>query len=156
MNKFIIKSWIIILLIIAFQGCSDTEVKVDREGRGAGREKDTEFEEPEEIEVPDFEYQGASYRSPFSRESGQPPGGEDGSRELQSINPEMLTVSGMIEEAGTKYGLLSGSDGFLMVKNGRIYNDDNEEIPGVSAVIKEDNIVIITDADTTYELPIPE
>lgn len=157
MNKYVIKNWLIVLLlIIFFQGCSESGVKVARERRGSGQKDDIEIEEPEEIEVPDFEYKGSSYRSPFSKESKQPQRAEGESQDLPSINPEMLTVSGIVEESKTKYGLLSGSEGFFMVKNGRIYNEDNKEIPGVSAVINENEIVIITDADTTYELPIPE
>ncbi|MGM0441383.1 MAG: hypothetical protein ACQEQC_03075 [Elusimicrobiota bacterium] len=158
MNNYIFKNWAVAAaLVVFFLGCGDSEVKVTRNSRGTAQQKNVKIEKPEKIETPDYEYKGIKHRSPFSKKggTGRSSGGTSGTN-IPGINPERLIVSGVMEDTKDQYGMLTGPDGFFMVKDGRIYNEDGKEIPGVAAIIKNQKVVLITDENTTYELPIPE
>lgn len=106
-------------------------------------------------------YGGGKYRSPFALSQKSTEGGSINLNfrtkpgEIQ-IEPESLKVTGVILGDKGKYAILSGSADFYIVRDGRLFSYDEVEIPGIAAVIKDKVVILITDDNTTYELPIPQ
>ncbi|MDA3793445.1 MAG: pilus assembly protein PilP [Elusimicrobia bacterium] len=158
MKKIIIYSAAVIVFASGLTGCGgEDKAKTVKRTK---KSKEVKIEKPEEITVPEFTYTADKYRSPFSqsmvRRSRPAATVSKDSGDAQKFSPESLTVTGVFSDNQGKYALLSGAGAYFVVKNGRIYNDDDEEEPGVAAIIKEDKIILITDEDTMYELTIPE
>ncbi len=158
MKKIILYSSAAIFLSAVISGCGgeDKTQKMER----VKKSKEVKLEKPEEIKVPEFTYTADKYRSPFSqsmvrRERPVAAVSED-KEGTQKFSPESLTVTGVFSDSKGKYALLSGAGAYFVVKNGRVYNEDNEEQPGIAAIIQEDKIILITDKDTRYDLTIPE
>lgn len=112
-----------------------------------------------EIEAAKYKYEGLKYGSPFSpskRASSitEKTTSGDGAKSIES--PESLIVTGLFTDKEGKYAILSGVGEFYIVKQGRLYNEDEHEMPGIAAIIKESKIILITDEDKMYELPVPE
>lgn len=110
-------------------------------------------------EAAKYKYEGLKYGSPFSP-SGRVTSAkkitaeQEGTKVIES--PESLKVTGLFTDKEGKYAILSGVGEFYIVKQGRLYNEDEHEMPGIAAIIKESKIILITDEDKMYELPVPE
>ncbi len=155
-NKEYINLTAAVILTLFLTGCIEPDLEIEQDPLQARAGQKREIEQPEKIEPPDYNYEGLKYRSPFLKRDEIGPRLASESKTIMGIKPERLTVTGIMEDPENKFGLLSGPAGFFMVKDGRIFNDDNKEIPGVAAIIKEQEIIIITDDDSTYALPVPE
>ena len=145
----------IILAGWIFFGCGDDEVIQPPAQR---IRKERTIQKPEEIEETIHKYTGAKYRSPFlpagvAREMARidTPVGD-----IPAISPEGLRVTGYFSDKKERYAILSGAGEFYIIKQGRLYDENENEVPGIAAIIKEDKIILITDKDTMYELPVPE
>jgi len=146
---------IFIFLVLTLYGCGSGNVQPRRP---IGRPRKTKFEKPEEITVPEYTYGGIKYRSPFSASGAAGssaryvPSGE----QTIEINPESLKVTGFISDSRQRYAILSGPGEYYIVKQGRLYNEDEKEVPGVAAIVKENKVMLITDKNTVHELIIPD
>lgn len=168
MRKKVLNIILLYLVILFLTGCSG-EPQQTRRIRIAGKKskKSDEIEKPKEIKVTKHEYNGSKYRSPFSvssvgaspvvsRKSSADTASSDGVT-LSIQDPGSLKITGVFthkEDEG--YYIVSNPNEFYIVKKGRLYNGEEEEIPDIAAVIKKDKLILITDENKTYELDIPE
>ncbi|MFW6134265.1 MAG: hypothetical protein ACOC5R_01660 [Elusimicrobiota bacterium] len=144
----------ILIFVILLSGCGGDEVEV----RGKiPKPKKQKIQRPEEIKTPQYNYRGARYRSPFSPSYSGTGGVSSGGMDQKSmVSPESLKVTGFFSDSQGKYAILSGAGQFFFVRRGRVYNEDEEELPGIAAVVKSNKIILITDQNTMHELPLPE
>ena len=66
-----------------------------------------------------------------------------------------LAISGVFADSSGSFAMLTGPNKAFVVKNGKMYDENGEVIPGVSALITQNNI-ILSAGDEEYELPIPQ
>ncbi len=151
-NKSTLKFLILFSAGLFFYGCGGEDILEQTKVR-VRRPQRIKFEKPPEIEIKEYKYTGMRYRSPFL------PDGTaraiDAAAE-HHINFDELKVTGYFSTKKERYVILSGVEEFYIVKQGRLFNENEEEVRGVAAIIKEDKIILITEKDTIYELAIPQ
>ena len=109
---------------------------------------------PPEIREPErYTYAGTRYRDPFarSRVSAYRADGDT----TPALNVDGLRVTGYIKGRFEKFITVSGPGGSYVIKNGRVFDEEDQEIPGVAAVIRDEKVTLITGKDTVYELALP-
>ncbi len=120
------------------------------------RQREREPQAPEEIKhMTDYSYGGNIYRDPFLRPGARRVRARPDD-EIPIPDPEQLAVRGVFTSGSDKYVLLSGTVDEYLIRNGRIYDSREREVPGIAAAVREESILLFTDNDTVYEFPVPE
>lgn len=101
---------------------------------------------PQKLPIVSYEYQGDRYRDPFIPLGGRAAG--TGRGEL--IIPQLgaLALKGIIADQQKKVALIVGGGGVFVLKDGKLYDNRNRLIRGISGVVK-DRSVILTGPDRT-------
>jgi Tfp pilus assembly protein PilP len=136
----------LLMAIILVSGCGGQTKQPVRRVRKIKKIKDEKIEMPKEFEQERHEYQGGRYRSPFSESAvSVAPATEAESMDFKAAlkisSPENLKVTGFFADKAGEYVILTGVSEFYVVKHGRIYNEDGDEVPDIAAIIKKDKRV---------------
>ena len=147
--------FIIIILVFVFTGCSRRD-----DGLPPARRRAPDLdqiEEPDAIKIPEYTYAGINYRSPFTPQAGSrrryaAPGA---GRTRSEVNLDSLIITGIISGRDSKYAILASGDEYYIARDGLLLDEDEEEVPGVAAVVKEDEIILIDSEGRTVEIEAP-
>jgi Tfp pilus assembly protein PilP len=106
-------------------------------------------------EPPVYRYSGDRYRDPFIPLAGQ---GAYFSENEESAIPNIasLTLKGIIGEGKTKIALISGAGSTYILKGGRLYDNRQRQIKGITGAIKTDSVIMIAPDKTVKELKLRE
>ena len=106
-------------------------------------------------ETPRYFYPYASKRDPFAPLVGSAgyAGSSSGSQGLSSGELTNLELKGILRDRKGKVALISASDGEAFVlRSGRIYDKKNRIVSGISGIIKENSVILISQNRTVTEL----
>lgn len=114
-----------------------------------------EVSPPPEIPMMErYTYPGEQNRDPFRR-SAVPRRTEEDTGVFQIIDFTSLRIAGLLTGPLGNYALISGRGESYIARSGRLFNEDDLEVPGVSVVFSEESLLLITDDNDIYELDIP-
>ena len=144
------KSSLLIIALAALCGCGGGGEYVPPTRMPRKREAQAPREIPE---MSGYTYTGMKHRDPFVRSSAV--SGARSQATAASLNFEMMRVTGYISGRDGSFVTFSGPDGSYLAMNGRIYDDEDQEVPGVAIVVQNEKLMFITDNNTVHELVIP-
>ncbi len=152
--------FLILVIGITLCACGREQQRTREVKRTVKKTKKQKIVKPEKFEAVGYKYEGLKYGSPFSpskRVSSMTEKIVPNHQVSETIeNPESLKVTGVFSDKKERYAILSGINEFYFVKQGRLYNEDEKEMPGIAAIIKKDKVILITGENKMCELPIPE
>ncbi|MBN2406704.1 MAG: hypothetical protein JXJ19_03305 [Elusimicrobia bacterium] len=130
--------------------------KNTRSGEAAAKENKLQV-----LEMPDYKYTGAKYKSPFipKRKGASSTVAISGSNkpiQISDVDTDILKVTGYFSDSEGAYAILSGGEVFYIAKKGRLYTEDDVAVVGAAAVIKKDKVLLISEDNTIYEYSIPK
>jgi hypothetical protein len=96
-----------------------------------------------------YNYYGEKYRDPFV-----PLIGEARSDQTTDRPPAIasLILKGIVQDSNGRMALITGGVSSYILRGGRLYNDRNHVVKGLSGVIKTDSVVIIGSDRTIREI----
>lgn len=166
-RKLVLKILLVLFAGILVVGCGEktkkstgsrNRIRKSRKKKSSKKKGDKAEQKPL-VEVIPVNYKGTKYRSPFSPK-GRGAGGISTVKSSDSstsvFSPDNLSVTGVFQDKNERNAILTSPDGYYIIKKGRLYSEDNNEVPAIAAIIKDDKIVLITNENTMYELKIPE
>ncbi len=109
----------------------------------------------EKAEPPRYFYPYASKRDPFAPLAGGPAGmgNSAAGKGLEKGELTNLELRGIMKDRKGKVAFISSTDGEpFVLRSGRIYDRKNRIISGVSGIIKENSVVLISSNRTMTEL----
>ena len=92
---------------------------------------------------------------PMPRPEARPPAPKPAAPKARHAYLGELKISGVFSDSAGATAILNGSGGSYEAKNGKLYTNSGEAVPGVSAQIKQKTIVLSA-GEEKYELPIPD
>lgn len=114
----------------------------------------TPEEPPKKLEFPKYFYPYLDERDPFAPLLAGSGTGRPGSMTLMQ-NFGNLELKGILRDRGGKVAIIGTSSGEnFVLKSGRIYDQRNHIVTGVTGIIKEGSVVLITSNRTVKELPL--
>lgn len=109
---------------------------------------------PEIPEMLSYTYPGGSNRDPFRRSAARRPLPTD-AEVMPIADFSGLQVTGLISGPLGNFALISGQAENYLARSGRLFNDDDQEVPGVSVVFRDEVIILISEDNEIYELKVP-
>ena len=105
-------------------------------------------------ETPRYVYPYASMRDPFTPLAGGAASvGSSASQDMSNGDLGNLELKGILRDRKGKVAMISASDGeFFVLRSGRIYDKKNRIVSGISGIIKENSVVLISQNRTVTEL----
>ncbi|MGM0567680.1 MAG: hypothetical protein ACQESB_00515 [Elusimicrobiota bacterium] len=148
--------FIIIILVFAFAGCTSND-----DGLPPARHKPPDLdkiEEPEKIKIPEHTYAGTKYSSPFTPQAGSRRryASSEVGQGRSEVSLDSLVITGIISGSDSKYAILSSGDEYYIARDGLLLDEDEEEVPGVATVVKEDEIILMDSGGRTVEIEAPQ
>ncbi len=114
----------------------------------------TPEEPPKKLEFPKYFYPYQEERDPFVPLLAGSGSGRPGSMSLMQ-NFGSLELKGILRDRGGKVAIIGTASGDnFVLKSGRIYDQRNHIVNGVTGIIKEASVVLITSNRTVKELPL--
>ncbi|NLB35552.1 MAG: hypothetical protein GX817_07070 [Elusimicrobia bacterium] len=99
-------------------------------------------------------YPGSSGRDPFRRSTARRARSED-SKALPIADFSSLKITGIISGSLGNFALISGPSEGYIARSGRLFNESDQEVPGVSVVFRDELIILISEDNEIYELNLP-
>ncbi|OGR87679.1 MAG: hypothetical protein A3A86_04835 [Elusimicrobia bacterium RIFCSPLOWO2_01_FULL_60_11] len=108
------------------------------------------------METPRYSYPYSSKRDPFTPLAGSAAalaGASSGSQGISSGELSNLELKGILRDRKGKVALISASDGEpFVLRSGRVYDRKNRIVSGISGIIKENSVILISQNRTVTEL----
>lgn len=144
------------ILSIFLTGCSGKDDYKSLSELVPSPKLSAEMPQPEaKAEAPRYFYPYASKRDPFAPLVGNAgyAGASSGGQGLSSGEMTNLELKGILRDRKGKVALISASDGEpFVLRSGRIYDKKNRIVSGISGIIKENSVILISQNRTVTEL----
>lgn len=112
-------------------------------------------EAPQKLEVARYYYPSSDERDPFAPLSGSASYSGRSNSQMVFQNFANLELRGIMRDRKGKIAVIGATSGEAFVlKSGRIYDQRNHLINGVTGIIKESSVVLISSNRTVKELPL--
>jgi len=104
----------------------------------------------------DYTYGAGDRRSPFLPFLRHPAGRDFTGPDEIEIDVSELSVKGVMGSERENFLLLEDRDSYYIAMEGRLYDEDEEKIPGIAVSVEDGEVLIITDKDEVFKLEIPD
>ena len=146
-----------LLLSLFLAGCSGkNEYKSLAELVPSPTQRPLNLQPETKMETPRYFYPFSSKRDPFSPLVGGASyagGNASGGQGMAGGELTNLELKGILKDRKGKVALIAASDGEpFVLRSGRIYDRKNRIVSGVSGIIKENSVILISQNRTVTEL----